>query len=53
MQRAHRGGEFGLGKRTQLIAEFGQDVVDLMREIKRAMDPKGILNPGKIFELTP
>ena len=40
----------GLGKRKQLIAEFGDDVVDLMRELKRAMDPKGILNPGKIFE---
>jgi D-lactate dehydrogenase (cytochrome) len=43
----------GLGKRKQLIAEFGEDVVDLMREIKRAMDPKGILNPGKIFERSP
>ena len=43
----------GLGKRKQLVAEFGEDVVDLMREIKRAMDPKGILNPGKIFERTP
>jgi D-lactate dehydrogenase (cytochrome) len=43
----------GLGKRKQLIAEFGEDVVDLMRELKRAMDPKGILNPGKIFELSP
>jgi D-lactate dehydrogenase (cytochrome) len=40
----------GLGKREQLIAEFGQPVVDLMRELKRALDPKGILNPGKIFE---
>ena len=43
----------GLGKRKQLVAEFGEDVVDLMRELKRAMDPKGILNPGKIFELSP
>jgi D-lactate dehydrogenase (cytochrome) len=40
----------GLGKRKQLIAEFGQPVVDLMRELKHALDPKGILNPGKIFE---
>ena len=39
----------GLGKREQLIAEFGEPVVDLMREIKHALDPKGILNPGKIF----
>jgi D-lactate dehydrogenase (cytochrome) len=43
----------GLGKRQQLIAEFGQPVVNLMRELKQAMDPKGILNPGKIFESLP
>ena len=23
---------------------------DLMREIKRALDPGGLLNPGKIFD---
>jgi D-lactate dehydrogenase (cytochrome) len=40
----------GLGKRKQLIAEFGAPVVDLMRDIKLALDPKQILNPGKIFE---
>jgi len=40
----------GLGKRKQLVAEFGEEVVDLMRTLKHALDPKGILNPGKIFE---
>ena len=25
--------------------------LDLMRTIKRAIDPKGILNPGKVFEM--
>jgi len=25
--------------------------VDLMRQIKRALDPKNIMNPGKIFAL--
>ena len=29
--------------------EYGADVVELMRSIKSAWDPKGILNPGKIF----
>jgi D-lactate dehydrogenase (cytochrome) len=39
----------GMGKKTKLIAEVGQAVVDLMRDTKRAWDPKSILNPGKIF----
>ncbi|HEY7642772.1 MAG TPA: FAD-linked oxidase C-terminal domain-containing protein [Steroidobacteraceae bacterium] len=39
----------GLGKRTKLVQEYGDDVVELMRAIKSAWDPQGILNPGKIF----
>jgi len=39
----------GLGKRDKLMAEFGTDTVGLMRDLKAAWDPKGILNPGKIF----
>jgi len=39
----------GLGKRTKLVEEYGPDVVELMRGIKSAWDPQGILNPGKIF----
>ena len=39
----------GLGKRAKLVAEYGTDVVELMRSIKSAWDPQGILNPGKIF----
>jgi D-lactate dehydrogenase (cytochrome) len=38
----------GLGKQDWLVEELG-DAVDLMRSIKRALDPQGILNPGKIF----
>jgi D-lactate dehydrogenase (cytochrome) len=38
----------GLGKQEWLVEELG-DAVDLMRSVKRALDPKGILNPGKIF----
>ena len=39
----------GMGKKSKLLAEYGQEVVDLMQAIKLAWDPKSILNPGKIF----
>lgn len=38
----------GLGKQDALIAEFG-DAVEIMRSIKRTIDPRNIFNPGKIF----
>ena len=46
-------GEHGVGlhKMDFLIAEHGHDAIDLMRSIKQALDPKHILNPGKIFHL--
>ena len=34
-----------------LVDEAGVGAVDLMRLIKRALDPKNIMNPGKIFEV--
>jgi D-lactate dehydrogenase (cytochrome) len=37
----------GLGKRKYLSAEHGDDALDVMRAIKRALDPLAILNPGK------
>lgn len=40
----------GLGKQDALIDELG-DAVDLMRQIKVALDPKNLFNPGKIFQL--
>ncbi len=40
----------GLGKQDWLVRELG-DAVDLMRVVKRALDPKNLLNPGKIFSL--
>lgn len=39
----------GLGKKNQLLRETGPDVIALMQGIKRVWDPRGILNPGKIF----
>ena len=38
----------GLGKTGHLQKEHG-DSLPLMREIKRIVDPNGIMNPGKIF----
>jgi D-lactate dehydrogenase (cytochrome) len=38
----------GIGKQAALIDELG-DAVDLMRVIKRAIDPWDLFNPGKIF----
>jgi D-lactate dehydrogenase (cytochrome) len=46
-------GEHGVGlhKMGFLVAETGSGAVDMMRAIKRALDPQNILNPGKIFSL--
>jgi D-lactate dehydrogenase (cytochrome) len=38
----------GLGKREALVREHGL-AVDVMREIKRTLDPLNIMNPGKVF----
>ena len=39
----------GIGKREAMVREHGSDSVDVMRAIKRALDPVGLFNPGKIF----
>lgn len=44
-------GEHGIGltKAPYLEMELSREVVQLMIRLKNAFDPKGILNPGKIF----
>ena len=46
-------GEHGVGlhKMDFLVSEAGAAAMDMMRTIKRALDPKNIMNPGKIFTL--
>ena len=43
----------GLAKKEFLKAALGDLNLDVMRRVKKAFDPKGILNPGKIFSLQP
>jgi len=38
----------GIGKRKFMELEHGESY-QLMRSIKELMDPKGLMNPGKIF----
>ncbi len=38
----------GLGKQESLRAELGDDVIGLMRDIKRLFDPENLMNPGKV-----
>jgi D-lactate dehydrogenase (cytochrome) len=40
----------GLGKKKYMAAEHG-DAWSIMAQIKRALDPQNILNPGKIVDL--
>ncbi|MDP3134831.1 MAG: FAD-linked oxidase C-terminal domain-containing protein [Burkholderiaceae bacterium] len=46
-------GEHGVGlhKMGFLVDEAGAGAVDIMRTLKRALDPGNIMNPGKIFSM--
>ena len=43
----------GLEKKPYLGISRSEQEIELMRIIKRALDPNGILNPGKIFDSAP
>lgn len=44
-------GEHGVGmhKIGFMVEEHGEDAIGVMRSIKQALDPKNLMNPGKIF----
>jgi glycolate oxidase len=39
----------GLSRRSALVEQVGPDVIGVMRAIKDALDPLGILNPGRVI----
>ncbi|HEX5326767.1 MAG TPA: FAD-linked oxidase C-terminal domain-containing protein [Acetobacteraceae bacterium] len=39
----------GIGKREFVLREHGAEAIAVMRSVKQALDPRGILNPGKMF----
>ena len=41
----------GLAKKKYLPGAIGEGSLELMRQLKRTLDPEGLLNPGKIFDL--
>ncbi len=40
----------GLAKKPFLRKQLGDNSYELLRLVKRALDPEGLLNPGKIFD---
>ena len=45
-------GEHGIGlaKKHLLETQVGPGAIRVMRAIKQALDPQGLLNPGKVFD---
>ncbi|KAI0552281.1 putative D-lactate protein [Xylaria curta] len=41
----------GWGKKASLLREVGPDTLGVMKQIKAALDPLWIMNPGKIFDV--
>ena len=39
----------GIGKRHLLLEEFGSAGLQVMQTLKNSLDPKGIMNPGKVI----
>jgi glycolate oxidase len=40
----------GLAKKPWLRRQMGDDSFEVMRQVKHALDPNGLLNPGKMFD---
>jgi glycolate oxidase len=47
-------GEHGIGlaKAPYLAFEQSPELIALQKDLKRVFDPKGLLNPGKIFPVS-
>ncbi|MEX2580448.1 MAG: FAD-linked oxidase C-terminal domain-containing protein [Verrucomicrobiales bacterium] len=43
----------GLAKKPFLPRQFADASYELLKQVKTAIDPRGLLNPGKIFDLNP
>jgi D-lactate dehydrogenase (cytochrome) len=41
----------GMGKMSSMKLELGEDVIDVMRDIKKVFDPENLMNPGKVVPL--
>jgi len=41
----------GIARTEYMRYQLGDELLEVMREIKRAFDPKNVFNPGKIFEV--
>ena len=41
----------GIARTEYMRDQLGNQLLEVMREIKRAFDPKNVFNPGKIFEV--
>ncbi|RXW24528.1 hypothetical protein EST38_g1350 [Candolleomyces aberdarensis] len=39
----------GIGKKDYLVEELGEGTVELMKTIKRTLDPLNLFNPGKLY----
>ena len=42
----------GYGKIDKLVEEHGEAAIDVMRGLKRAIDPLNLMNPGKVVRLS-
>ena len=43
----------GIARTEYMRDQLGDQLLEVMREIKRAFDPKNVFNPGKIFAMGP
>ncbi|RWS14895.1 putative D-lactate dehydrogenase-like protein, partial [Dinothrombium tinctorium] len=42
----------GIGKKELLKKQFNAESLELMKRLKKVIDPKNLMNPGKVFDLS-